>query len=369
MDPNVQRLLNDKAYEKRKQGALEIERIIRDAVLAGDQPTIAITVQQLCQDYAYSVNLPSARNGGLIGLAAASIALGTKNVAPLLPEIVPPVLACFTDQDARVRYYACESMYNIAKVAKGEILPFFNEIFDALSKLSSDSSQTVKNGAELLDRLIKDIVAESAASYVSMLENNNAKALPDEAEYGDPANKPKESVNEPQMAFSLERFILLLRERIHVISPFTRTFLVAWIRLLDSIPDLELVHYLPDFLGGLIKFLSDPNKDVYTATQELLERFLEEIREISSVKRGIALTREDLENSSKQSDITSIDAQSSYPRDETGEEDTTGVSETDTDSQETHASGDWIPGEDVEIDHAKILDILIEFVDAAYGMS
>ena len=45
------------------------------------------------------------------------------------------MLACFTDQDARVRYYACESMYNIAKVAKGEVLPYFNDIFDALCKV------------------------------------------------------------------------------------------------------------------------------------------------------------------------------------------------------------------------------------------
>ena len=58
-----------------------------------------------------------------------------QGVARYLEQIVPPVLACFTDQDARVRYYACESMYNIAKVAKGEILPFFNEIFDTLSKV------------------------------------------------------------------------------------------------------------------------------------------------------------------------------------------------------------------------------------------
>jgi hypothetical protein len=28
-------------------------------------------------------------------------------------------------------------MYNIAKVAKGEILPFFNDIFDALCKVRS----------------------------------------------------------------------------------------------------------------------------------------------------------------------------------------------------------------------------------------
>lgn len=58
-----------------------------------------------------------------------------QEVARYLQEIVPPVLACFSDQDARVRYYACESMYNIAKVAKGEVLLFFNEIFDALSKV------------------------------------------------------------------------------------------------------------------------------------------------------------------------------------------------------------------------------------------
>jgi vacuole morphology and inheritance protein 14 len=83
---------------------------------------------------------------------------------------VPPVLACFGDQDARVRYYACESMYNIAKVAKGEILLYFNQVFDALCKLAADSELSVKNGAELLDRLVKDIVSESAATYVSVLE-------------------------------------------------------------------------------------------------------------------------------------------------------------------------------------------------------
>lgn len=72
--------------------------------------------------------------GGLIGLAAVVIAIG-QDVAEYLEDIVPPVLSCFSDQEYRVRYYACESMYNIAKVAKGEILLYFNEIFDALSKV------------------------------------------------------------------------------------------------------------------------------------------------------------------------------------------------------------------------------------------
>lgn len=32
-------------------------------------------------------------------------------------QIVPPVLNSFSDQDSRVRYYACEALYNIAKVS------------------------------------------------------------------------------------------------------------------------------------------------------------------------------------------------------------------------------------------------------------
>ena len=135
-------------------GAISLERIVREASANNEWDKIGKIVDQLCNDYAYAVHQPHARNGGLIGLAAASIALGSvgedpsrfkeyskpdgeyqDDVARYLKSIVPPVLACFGDQDARVRYYACESMYNIAKVAKGEILVFFNEVFDALCKV------------------------------------------------------------------------------------------------------------------------------------------------------------------------------------------------------------------------------------------
>lgn len=73
-------------------------------------------------------------DSGLIGLAAATIALG-RSCAQYLNLIVPAVLSCFTSQDSRIRYYATESLYNIAKVAKGEILVYFNEIFDMLCKV------------------------------------------------------------------------------------------------------------------------------------------------------------------------------------------------------------------------------------------
>lgn len=54
-----------------------------------------------------------------------------------------------------MRYYACESLYNVVKVARGAVLPHFADIFIVLSKVATDPEQTVKNASELLDRLMK----------------------------------------------------------------------------------------------------------------------------------------------------------------------------------------------------------------------
>lgn len=58
------------------------------------------------QDYALSPQA-NQRKGGLLCLAAAAVGLGDAGAAHL-HSIVPPVLDSFTDQDSRVRYYACE---------------------------------------------------------------------------------------------------------------------------------------------------------------------------------------------------------------------------------------------------------------------
>jgi vacuole morphology and inheritance protein 14 len=74
------------------------------------------------------------RNGGLIGLAGTAIALGV-DVAPYMEKFINPLLECFVDPENRIRYFSAECLYNIAKVSKGEVLVFFNDIFDALSKV------------------------------------------------------------------------------------------------------------------------------------------------------------------------------------------------------------------------------------------
>jgi vacuole morphology and inheritance protein 14 len=121
---------------------------------------------------------------------------------------------------------------------------------------------SVKNGAELLDRLMKDIVAEAAPNYISIYPGNVNPNLPQPkpphtaAIHEEKDDKEKdgdaETEVEDKRAFSLARFIPLLSERVYVISPYTRMHLVSWLMVLDSIPDLELVAWLPEFLDGLL---------------------------------------------------------------------------------------------------------------------
>ncbi|KAI9305409.1 vacuolar protein 14 C-terminal Fig4p binding-domain-containing protein [Cunninghamella echinulata] len=261
--------LTDKIYDRRKAAALEIEKLVRENENTPER--ITEIIDALVQDFVYSNN-SNARYGGLIGLAATAIALGP-SVDRYLDIIVPPILSCFSNQDQKVRYYACESMYNIAKVAKGEVLRFFNSIFDALCKLSADSEVTVKGGAELLDRLIKDIVSELSTTYVSPFQQPLNSQEGDDKELPTPSSLPRNT------AFSLPRFIPLLSQRIYVRNSNARQYLVSWIGTLDSIPDLELVSFLPEFLDGLIQCLNDPSNDVRTSTRALLDDFLHEIRQ------------------------------------------------------------------------------------------
>jgi vacuole morphology and inheritance protein 14 len=105
----------------------------------------------------------------------------------------------------------------------------------------------------LLDRLLKDIVAERASDYIP--ETEKIPVDPQEQSILIPYPDDKslgESVATPKKAFSLARFIPLLQDRIYVLSPFTRSYLVSWITVLDSVPELELITYLPEFLDGLL---------------------------------------------------------------------------------------------------------------------
>ena len=305
MEPSLPKALFDRAYDKRKAAALELERQVRDTVSRGDRTRIDHMVHQLCT---YLTQNPAphanARNGGLIGLAGVGIALG-QEVAAYLDQMMIPILACFSDPDPKTRYFACESFYNLAKVCKGEMLVYFNEIFVVLARLAADSEVSVKNGAELLDRLFKDIVCEAAPHYLSQYQNvAHIRARQDQdvgAEGGQneldvAREKAAHDVTEHHgvnRAFSLARFVPLLAERMQVVSPLTRNYIIGWIAVLDAVPDLQLVSYLNAFLPHLFQYLGDPNTDVRVATAEVLANFLREIREAAQHQREEPVRTED----------------------------------------------------------------------------
>ncbi|BFZ12886.1 hypothetical protein BsWGS_15925 [Bradybaena similaris] len=241
------RALVDKLYEKRKSAALEIERIVKE-LSAGNQIDQIKKLLRVLEEFASSQN-PNTRKGGLIGLAAVAIGLG-KESCTYINNLVHPVVMCFHDGDSRVQYYACEALYNIVKVARGAVLPHFNNIFDGLSKLAAHPDQNVKNGAELLDRLIKDIVTESSS-------------------------------------FDLVAFIPLLRERIYTRNPFARQFVVSWIEVLDAVPEINMLVLLPEILDGLFQILGDNSHEIRKMCQGVLSEFLEGIRRS---KNGINFT-------------------------------------------------------------------------------
>ncbi|XP_043472864.1 protein VAC14 homolog [Leptopilina heterotoma] len=237
------RSLSDKLYEKRKAAALEIEKMVKEFSAHNNTSQIKRLLKVLGQDFATSQN-PHGRKGGLIGLAAIAVGLG-KDAGQYTEDLIHPILACFCDPDLRVRYYACESLYNVVKVARGAVLPQFTDIFAALSKLACDSEQTIKNATELLDRLMKDIVTESGM-------------------------------------FDLVGFMPSLRERIYTKSPFGRQFVISWVSVLDAVPEIDFIIFLPEILDGLFKILEDPAPEIKKITDTVLGEFLRTIKSNSS---------------------------------------------------------------------------------------
>ncbi|XP_065041682.1 protein VAC14 homolog [Musa acuminata AAA Group] len=236
---SVLRNLTDKQYEKRKKAAVTIQDIVGKLAYEQEVKKILAVINILATEFTDDPR-PDRRKGGLTGLAA--VAVGLKEKAPAyLEEIVPPVLNHISDEDSTVRYIASETLYNVAKAVRGRIIIYFDKIFDALCKLSDDSDTIVQSGAHLLDNLLKDIATESDQ-------------------------------------FSLEEFVPLLRERMDIINPHVRQFLLGWITVLNNVPDMDMLCFLPDYLDGLFNMLSDSSPEVRQQAHCALSEFLQEIK-------------------------------------------------------------------------------------------
>ncbi|GAA5924143.1 Vac14p [Sporobolomyces koalae] len=422
MESSMLKGLRHSDYERRKVASLQMEALVRDLALEKppDDKRIKQIISQLW-DYAAprsaeGPNNMAMRSGGMIGLAGvtAGLSVGPDVLPAYLAAILKPVFAALDEAHPNIRFFATESIYNITKSAQGEILPYFNEVFDAMCKLVADTEASIKNGAELLDRTLKDIVAEYATTYITGYGPSDsipsAQVPPEELEQG--VGLGFEKPFDPQVpaklrkAFSLSRLVPLVAERIHVLNPFTRGFIISWLQLLDSVPDLQLVTFLPAFLEGLMRYLSDPTAEVRVTTEGLLEGMLREIRDCREaeldrrrrrvewdrikeerrrIKRLMHESRErqkldrraseaktvrhaTRDGDKKQSpedgsNLPEADEQAIVDDDEQGQDDD--VSDETDDDYDDEDPTEWQPGEGVDVDYAAIVSILVEHLDSA----
>uniref|UniRef100_A0A5S6QCP8 Protein VAC14 homolog n=1 Tax=Trichuris muris TaxID=70415 RepID=A0A5S6QCP8_TRIMR len=228
------RQLTDKIYEKRKGGALELERIVRDFIAQNQQENVEGVLEVLAT--LMHSSSPHYRKGGLIGLAAAAIAMGQISEM-YASELLLPVLECLQDPDCHIRYYACEASYNIIKVARKAALLHFSALFDSLCQLSADPDKNTRNGAELVERQLKDIVVHSDQ-------------------------------------FDVSEFVRLLRERIYTKNVFIRRYLISWVHDLQAQPNINLVHYLNQILDGLFQILTEPTPRIRELCELVMGEFL-----------------------------------------------------------------------------------------------
>lgn len=251
--------LGNKAKDKRKSAANEIDTYARKIMEARSaqhdpDPQIKFHVRVLVDVYCRSP-FPWRRQGGLLGLASVAIALTHQQLQSHVSDLIPPVLVCFSDENHEVRYQACEAFYNIAKVARDGILSQFNQIFDGLCRLASDVDANVKEGGRCLDRLVRDIATETRS-------------------------------------FSCAEVIPLLTTRIRIMNPMIRQLVLGWIVLLDSVPEVDMIVYLPQYLEGLFFILASDHRDIRRNAENHLKDLLEEIKgragDRESMQRAIA---------------------------------------------------------------------------------
>ena len=108
------------------------------------------------------------------------------------------------------------------------------------------------------------------------------------------------------VSFDIESFIPLLHKQIKKTKPYVRQLLVSkynyslyliadhvyvhvqigWITVLNNIPDIAMLDYLPEFLDGLFNMLSDGNREIRQAADNALGDFLKQIKQAAAVEFG-----------------------------------------------------------------------------------
>lgn len=66
----------------------------------------------------------------------------------------------------------------------------------------------------------------------------------------------------------------MLRERIYIKNSFARQFIISWISVLNTVPDIEMILYLPEILDGLFQMLDDNSVEIQLMYENLFNVYV-----------------------------------------------------------------------------------------------
>jgi vacuole morphology and inheritance protein 14 len=112
----------------------------------------------------------------------------------------------------------------------------------------------------------------------------------------------------------MEAFITLTRHYLVSEAPHVRLLMVDWLLTLYTIPDFNILDYLPEFLGFLFTILSDTSSasdQIRSSAKRALRHFLDDIEEteLRDYSVIVRIVLDSLNNSSLESRIRSITLQ------------------------------------------------------------
>jgi len=140
--------------------------------------------------------------------------------------ILASVVHACQDNSHRVRYYAMESLSNVIKNLPAVAVEHFFILFEILRSLWADVDTDVMNGAELLDKKLKEIIVSS--------------------------------INKGQ--FTADACIPLFARYVHMENRPTRRLTLTWLQeFSDKLVGEPLLEFLHLFLCDIFVMLADPN--------------------------------------------------------------------------------------------------------------
>lgn len=153
------------------------------------------------------------------------------------------MINCLNEQDNKLRFLACEALYNLIKVIRIHALEYLPELFNHLIKMSIDVDIDVKNGSEILNKLLIDIVTEAQELDFEMIKN-------------------------------------MIREHIYVVQPQCRQFVILWLSLINSKNNIETIKCLPFWMDGILNIYTDKTNDIRRFCGSYLNELLKLIEDM-----------------------------------------------------------------------------------------